>query len=133
MVGLFSAVYSSSFIQAIRSLYPRDKTIAPVNRPINPDNMNPPITPRKITNIGTGAPFPRRIGFKILSEAPARSRYTVQSEADNVELAENKYAITGIMTTIGGNCNIARTITISAHIPAYGTPANRNPMPTKIA
>lgn len=52
--------------------------MAPVNRPINPEKINPPITPMKITNIGTGAPFPRRIGLSTLSDKPARNSTIVQ-------------------------------------------------------
>ena len=48
--------------------------MAPVNKPIKPDSIKPPITPRNITSIGTGAPLPSNMGFNTLSDAPARSR-----------------------------------------------------------
>lgn len=47
-----------------------DITIAPVNNPIKPDKIKPPITPMNITSIGTGAPFPSKIGFNTLSDKP---------------------------------------------------------------
>ena len=63
------------------NLYPIDITMAPVNRPMKPEKMNPPITPIKITSIGTGAPLPNKIGFKTLSDSPAMSSNTVQMAA----------------------------------------------------
>ena len=43
--------------------------MGPANKPIKPDNIKPPVTPIKITSIGTYAPLPNKIGFKILSES----------------------------------------------------------------
>jgi hypothetical protein len=70
-----------SSIQATKSLYPIEKIIGPTNKPINPDIMNPPRTPRKMTSIGTIAPLPNKRGFKILSESPLKIKNTVQKTA----------------------------------------------------
>ena len=66
-----------------------DITIAPVNKPINPDKIKPPTTPIKITTMGTGAPLPKRIGFSTLSERPTTKNKTVHIMADWVSLIEN--------------------------------------------
>jgi hypothetical protein len=51
-----------------------EKTIGPINIPINPDMMKPPITPRKITSVGTTTPLPNKMGFNILSESPLKKK-----------------------------------------------------------
>jgi hypothetical protein len=58
-----------------------ENTIGPINIPINPDMMKPPITPRKITSMGTTAPLPNKMGFNTLSESPLKRKYTVQKIA----------------------------------------------------
>jgi hypothetical protein len=45
--------------------------IAPVKSPRKPEDINPPITPRKITSIGTEAPFPKNIAFSGVSDRAA--------------------------------------------------------------
>jgi len=57
---------------------------APINRPINPIEINPPIEPRKITSMGTGAPRPRRIGFKKLSDNMTKISQTINNPAVKV-------------------------------------------------
>lgn len=74
---------------------------------MKPDNIKPPITPRKITSMGTGAPLPNNIGLSKLSDAPANNRYTVQIVANRTELAEYKYRMIGRIIIVGGNCKIA--------------------------
>lgn len=41
-----------------------DITIAPVKGQTKPDKIQPPITPINFINLGTGAPFPKRIVSK---------------------------------------------------------------------
>ncbi len=48
----------------INNLYPSDKIIAPVNNPIKPRRMKPPIAPIKIISMGTGAPLPIKMGLR---------------------------------------------------------------------
>ena len=74
-IGLlhFSNRYQLS-IQATKSLYPSEITIAPVNKPIKPERIKPPTTPKNMTSIGTGAPFPNKTGFRTLSEILAINR-----------------------------------------------------------
>ncbi|TDO83068.1 hypothetical protein EV143_102332 [Flavobacterium chryseum] len=67
--------------QAINNLYPIENIIGPTNKPINPHMINPPITPRKITSMGTIAPLPNKSGFKILSESPLMIKNIVQQMA----------------------------------------------------
>ena len=67
-------IVSFEFIHPINNLYPIDIMIAPVKSPINPDNMKPPTTPINIISIGTGAPFPSKIGLIILSDVEANSK-----------------------------------------------------------
>ena len=57
---------------------------APTNRPMNPIEINPPIEPKKITSMGTGAPRPRRIGFKKLSDNMTNISQTVNNPAVKV-------------------------------------------------
>lgn len=64
--------------------------MAPVKRPINPDNINPPMTPIKITNIGTGAPLPSIMGLITLSDMAAIIRYMDQREAGKTSFSENR-------------------------------------------
>jgi hypothetical protein len=47
---------------------------APTNRPMNPIEINPPIEPKKITSMGTGAPRPRRIGSKRHTHAEVKHK-----------------------------------------------------------
>ncbi|MNU03260.1 hypothetical protein D3C72_2472180 [compost metagenome] len=63
--------------------------IAPVKSPIKPEKMKPPITPMKITSIGTGASLPSNIGLRILSDKPANKSNMVHIMADVVSLTEN--------------------------------------------
>jgi len=58
-----------------------EKMIGPTNKPINPDIINPPITPRKITSMGTTAPLPKSRGFRTLSESPLKTKKTVHKAA----------------------------------------------------
>lgn len=67
-----------------KSLKLRDKTTAPTNRPMNPIEINPPIEPKKITSMGTGAPRPRRIGFKKLSDNMTNISQTANNPAVKV-------------------------------------------------
>ena len=57
---------------------------APINRPMNPIEINPPIEPRKITRMGTGAPRPKRIGFRKLSDNMTKISQTINSPAVSV-------------------------------------------------
>ena len=72
------------FSHAWKSLNPRDKMTAPIDRPMNPIEINPPIEPRKITSMGTGAPCPIRIGFRKLSDNMTKISQTINSPAVSV-------------------------------------------------
>ena len=76
--------FESISSHARKSLNPRDKTTAPINKPMNPIEINPPIEPRKITSMGTGAPRPNRIGFKKLSDNMTNISQTINIPAVNV-------------------------------------------------
>lgn len=89
--------------QVVTSLYPIDRTMAPVKRPMNPDIIIPPMAPRNITSIGTGAPFPISSGLSMLSRRLNRSTSTDHSIAGRGSLAEKRYIITGIATMPTGN------------------------------
>lgn len=64
--------------------------MAPVNKPMNPESMKPPIAPRKIINIGTGAPLPKRMGLSTLSDNEASIISTAQTVAMVAEVDEYK-------------------------------------------
>ena len=80
--------------------------IAPKNKPRKPLNKKPPMAPKKITAVGTEAPFPKNIGFKILSNNMTMIRYTDQMDAGTTSLVREfqrfylKLVIT-LGTTIG--------------------------------
>ena len=58
--------------------------MAPVNSPIKPENINPPITPRKMTSIGTAAPLPNNIGSTDMQTAYTTWKATyVESTCSN--------------------------------------------------
>jgi len=46
------------------------KNDAPVNSPIKPEKINPPMAPRKMTSIGTVDPFPISSGFQYIIGQP---------------------------------------------------------------
>ena len=59
---------SSSDTQSTSSLYATASTTGPMNNPITPKAMSPPITPAKITSSGRSAPRLISIGRKMLSK-----------------------------------------------------------------
>ena len=103
--------------------------MAPVNNPINPEKINPPITPMKITIIGTGAPLPRRMGLSTLSDKPTTNSITVHMMPVVTPDSAKIYTIIGNVTKMTGICNTHNTNTKRVQIPAKGTPANRKIMP----
>ena len=65
--------------------------------------MHPPITPMKITAIGTGAFLPSISGVRKLSEKLTSNSKTVQNTAGPVSLIPNKYKMTGTVIIKTGN------------------------------
>lgn len=80
----------SVLIQPTNKLYPKAKTMAPVNNPIKPNKTNPPKTPTNITAIGTGAPLPNKSGVRILSESVTNKSKTDHNIAAKGSFTEKK-------------------------------------------
>ena len=105
--------------------------MAPVNKPRKPDIIKPPIAPRKITSMGTGAPLPSRIGFRTLSDKDANSRSTDQTIAmvDEVSPLENSQTTAPIEIGSEGSCMIPSMRHKIMRTPANGTPARKKMIP----
>ena len=73
--------------------------MAPTNRPMMPEVMKPPMAPMKMMSMGTWAPLPNSIGFKKVSQPPAKILQIVKTTAAKVLVVENTYYLMRLQIT----------------------------------
>jgi hypothetical protein len=78
-----------------------------MNRPTRPNAITPPITPSRMTGIGTSRPWPISMGFRMASLTPETSDQMVKMIAGVVSMADQAQAMAGRVTISTGNWNSA--------------------------